>query len=84
MGTLPGWQLWFVEQAVVVVLAAIPVCNLYVQGGMQLRHVAWFALGLGIYDVVFTAAVPVSNLLVREFVGYPLFPAVGMRIGFDR
>jgi len=83
LGTVIGWQLFWAETSVVVVLGAISVANLYVQGGMQLRHVAWFALGLGIYDVVFTAAVPVSNLLVREFVGYPLFPAVGMRIGFD-
>jgi hypothetical protein len=26
---------------------------------------------------------PVSNELIREFVNHPLFPAMGMRIGFD-
>jgi hypothetical protein len=83
LGTVPGWQLFWAETSVIVLLGAISVANLYVQGGMQLRHVAWFALGLAVYDVVFTIAVPVSNLLVREFVGHPLFPAIGMRIGFD-
>jgi hypothetical protein len=83
LGTVPGWQLFWAETSVIVLLGAISVANLYVQGGMQLRHVAWFALGLAVYDVIFTIAVPVSNLLVREFVGHPLFPAIGMRIGFD-
>ncbi|TCO62215.1 hypothetical protein [Actinocrispum wychmicini] len=83
LGTVPGWQAFWAETSVVVVLGAVSVANLYVQGGMQLRHVAWFAVGLAVYDAVFTVAIPVSNLLVREFVGYPLFPAVGMRIGFD-
>jgi hypothetical protein len=77
------WQFVWAENSLVVLLAAIAVANLYVQGGMQLRHVAWFAAGLAIYDAVFTLVWPVTNLLVREFVNYPLFPAMGMRIGFD-
>ena len=77
------WQFVWAENSIVVLLAAIAVANLYVQGGMQLRHVAWFAAGLAIYDAVFTLVWPVTNLLVREFVNYPLFPAMGMRIGFD-
>jgi hypothetical protein len=77
------WQFVWAENSLVVVLAAIAVANLYVQGGMQLRHVAWFAAGLAVYDAVFTLVWPVTNLLVREFVNYPLFPAMGMRIGFD-
>ena len=77
------WQFVWAENSIVVLLAAIAVANLYVQGGMQLRHVAWFAAGLAIYDAIFTLVWPVTNLLVREFVNYPLFPAMGMRIGFD-
>jgi hypothetical protein len=77
------WHWVWAENSVVVLLAAISVANLYVQGGMKLRHVAWFAGGLAIYDAVFTFVWPVSNLLVRAFVNYPLFPAVGMRIGYD-
>jgi hypothetical protein len=50
---------------------------------MQLRHVAWFAAGLAIYDSIFTIGFPITNLLVRDFVGYPLFPAMGMRISFN-
>lgn len=77
------WQFVWAENSVIVLLAAIAVANLYVQGGMQLRHVAWFAGGLALYDAIFTLVWPVTNLLVREFVNYPLFPAMGMRIGFD-
>jgi hypothetical protein len=78
-----NWQFVWAENSVVVLLAAIAVANLYVQGGMQLRHVAWFAGALAVYDAIFTLVFPVSNELIREFVNHPLFPAVGMRIGFD-
>jgi hypothetical protein len=83
INNVADWQVVWAENSVVVLLAAISVANLYVQGGMQLRHVAWFAGGLAVYDSVFTLVWPVSNLLIREFVNHPLFPAMGMRIGFD-
>jgi hypothetical protein len=78
-----NWHFVWAENSVVVLLAAISVANLYVQGGMQLKHVAWFAGALAVYDSVFTLVWPVSNLLIREFVNHPLFPAMGMRLGFD-
>jgi len=78
-----NWQFVWAENSIVVLLAAISVANLYVQGGMQVRHVAWFAGGLAVYDSVFTLVFPVSNQLIREFVNHPLFPAMGMRVGFD-
>lgn len=83
LGTVIGWQVFWAETSVITWLAAISVSNLYVQGGMQLRHVAYFTLGLAVYDVVFTIVWPISNYLIREFVGHPLFPAIGMRVGFD-
>jgi hypothetical protein len=83
LGTVFGWQLFWAENSVIVLLAAISVANLYVQGGMKLKHVAWFALALTVYDVVFTSFYPVTNALVEEFLGYPLDPSVGMRWGFD-
>jgi len=83
LGTVWGWQVFWTENSLIVMLAAISVANLYVQGGMQLRHVAWFAAGLAIYDSIFTIGFPITNLLVRDFVGYPLFPAMGMRISFN-
>jgi hypothetical protein len=83
LGTVIGWQVFWTENSLIVLLAAISVGNLYVQGGMQLRHVAWFAAGLAVYDSIFSIGFPVTNLLVRDFVGYPLFPAMGMRISFN-
>jgi hypothetical protein len=83
LGTVIGWQVFWTENSIVVLLAAISVSNLYVQGGMQLKHIAWFALGLAVYDSVFTLGFPVTNLLIRDFVGYPLFPAMGMRVSFN-
>jgi hypothetical protein len=83
LGTVLGWQVFWAENDLVVLLAAVFVANLYVQGGMRLSHVAWFALALGAYDLVFTSAFPLTNALVEEFLGYPLDPSVGMRWGFD-
>jgi hypothetical protein len=82
MGTLPGWQLWFAEQSIVVVLGAIAVCNLYIQGGMRLRHVAWLALGLAGYDVLFAAYYPLTGRLIARYLTHPLTPLLGMRFGY--
>jgi len=83
LGTVRGWQVFWLVNDVIVLLAAVTVSNLYVQGGMKMRHVAWFALALAGYDQVFTTLFPVTNALVEEFLGYPLDPSVGMRWGFD-
>ena len=45
-------------------LGAISVANLYVQGGMSLQYVAWLALGLAAYDVVFATVLPLTDKLV--------------------
>ncbi|MEO7262479.1 MAG: hypothetical protein ABI047_14675 [Jatrophihabitantaceae bacterium] len=81
LGTEWGWRLCWLEGDLVVVLAATAVANLYVQGGMRLRHVAWFALILAGYDVLFTTVLPVNSHLAEEFLGWPLDPSVGMRFG---
>jgi hypothetical protein len=83
LGTVVGWQTYWAENSVIVLLGAVAVANLYVQGGMRLRHVAWFALVLAGYDLIFTAVVPVTNDLAEEFLGFPLDPSIGMRMGFD-
>jgi hypothetical protein len=82
MGTLPGWQVWFIEQAIMVALAAIAVCNLYLQGGMKLRHVAWLSLGLAGYDVIFAAYYPLTGRLIARYLTHPLTPLFGIRLGF--
>ena len=79
LGTQAGWQLYWVCVSVVVLGAAISVSNLYVQGGMQLRHAAWFALSLAVYDFTFSAIVPLTQQLADRFQGHPLNAAVGMR-----
>ena len=81
MGTIPGWQLWYTEQSILVALGAIAVCNLYVQGGMKLRHVAWLALGLACYDVVFASYYPLTGELLARYITHPLTPVMGMRFG---
>jgi hypothetical protein len=83
MGTLPGWQLWFTEQAIVVALAAIAVCNLYLQGGMKLRHVAWLSLGLAGYDAIFATSYRLTGELIARYITHPLTPLFGMRFGYD-
>ena len=83
MGTLPGWQVWFTEQSVTVMLVAIAVCNLYVQGGMKLRYVAWMSLVLAGYDAIFATYYPLAGGLIARYLTHPLTPIVGMRFGLD-
>ncbi|MGW6128512.1 hypothetical protein ACWFNE_00665 [Cellulomonas sp. NPDC055163] len=81
LGTVAGWQLFWLENDVLVICAAAMTANLYVQGGMRLRHVAWFGLVLAVYDAVFTFVWPVTNTLAQRFIGWPFDPSVGFRIG---
>lgn len=81
LGTVVGWQLYWAETGIVVVLAAAAVANLYAQGGMKLQHVAWFAAILAIYDLLFTLVSPLTAALAEAFIGFPLHPAVGWRLG---
>lgn len=81
LGTVSGWQLSWAETDLIIVLTAVAVTNLYVQGGMRLRHVAWFALILAVYDAIFILVVPLTNELLEGFLGYPLNPSFGMRYG---
>lgn len=81
LGTVAGWQLYWAETSVVVLLGASAVANLYVQGGMRLSHVAWFAVGLAGYDVLFSVVIPLTPKLADAFIGYPLDPSIGMRFG---
>jgi hypothetical protein len=83
MGTTAGWQLWWAELSILVGLGAISVSNLYVQGGMKLQYVAWFALGLAAYDVIFATVLPLTDKLVAGYLAHPLDPLMGMRFGVD-
>jgi len=81
MGTIAGWQLWYAEQSILVALGAIAVCNLYVQGGMKLRHVGWLALGLACYDIIFASYYPLTGELLARYITHPFIPVMGMRFG---
>ena len=83
MGSVVGWQVWWIELDILVLLAAVAVANLYVQGGMRLQHVAWFGLALAIYDVLSTLVVNITAKLVEEFIGAPLDPTFGMRVSVN-
>lgn len=79
LGTVVGWQIYWLETDILVVAAAVAVSNLYVQGGMRLVHVAWFGVILAGYDAVFTLVWPITNELAERFLGYPLDPSFGFR-----
>jgi len=76
-----GLQVYWVLTSVIVLVAAVGVANLYVQGGLQLRHIAWFAVFVGIYDVVFTRFIPLTPELAVALQGRPLDPSVGFAAG---
>lgn len=81
LGTALGWQIFWVENSILIIGAAVTVANLYVQGGMKIRHVAWFGLVLAVYDAVFTFVWPLTNELSQRFLGWPFDPAIGFRLG---
>jgi hypothetical protein len=79
LGTQHGWQLYWVLCDIIVLIAAVAVANLFVQGGMRMLHAACFVLVLGIYDFTFAEILHVTQTLTDRFVGYPLNPGVGIR-----
>lgn len=83
LGSVLGWQLFWLEDSLLVFGAAVFVSNLYCQGGMRMLHVVWFIGLLAVYDVFFTTFVPLTNELLQDFLGYPFFPAMGFRVNFD-
>jgi hypothetical protein len=83
MGTTGGWQLWWAELSVLVGLGSVAVANLYVQGGMKLRYVAWLSVALAAYDIVFATVLPLTDKLVAGYLANPLDPLLGMRFGID-
>jgi hypothetical protein len=83
MGSVIGWQVWWAELDILVLLGAIAVANLYVQGGMRLQHVVWFGLALAVYDVLSSLVINVTAKLVEEFIGAPLDPTFGMRFNVN-
>ena len=66
-----------------MLFAVVAVANLYIQGGMRLRHVAWLALGLAVYDPIFSFGVPLTAKLADAFAGFPLDPSIGFRAGLN-
>jgi plastocyanin len=72
-----GLQVYWVSTSIIVAIAAVGVANLYVQGGLELRHIAWFTLFLGTYDIVFTRVIPLTPELAVALQGRPLDPSVG-------
>ena len=72
-----GLQLYWVLTSLVVMIAAVGIGNLYVQGGLGLRHVAWFTIFLAVYDIFFTSVVALTPQLAISLQGRPLDPSIG-------
>lgn len=81
LGTQIGLQLYWITNSIAVLLATIGVSNLYVQGGMRLRHVAYFTLLLALYDAVFTSLTSFSQELADRLQTHPLPPFFGYILG---
>jgi hypothetical protein len=79
LGTQHGWQLYWVLCDLIVLLAAISIANLFVQGGMRMQHAACFVMALAVYDFLFAEVWPLTQALTDRFVGFPLNPGFGIR-----
>lgn len=81
LGAPRGLQLYWVLTSAIVLVAAMGVSNLYVQGGLRLRQVAWFAVFLAAYDAFFSTVVPLTPQLAAAFEGRPLNASIGWASG---
>lgn len=81
LGLQVGWQVYWILTSTAVLLASMGISNLYVQGGMRLRHVAWFALALACYDGFFAFVIPLNQKLADHFEGLALDPSIGFKMG---
>jgi len=81
LGAPRGLQLYWALTSIIVLVAAMGVSNLYVQGGLRLHQVAWFALFLAAYDLVFSTVIPLTPQLAAAFEGRPLNASIGWAAG---
>lgn len=87
LATWAAWQagapptLFTVVNSVVVMLIAVSAANLSAQGGLKMRHAAWFTLSLAVYDLTFATAIPITQRLAEAIQGYPYAPSAGLRVG---
>lgn len=81
LGAPRGLQLYWVLTSAIVLVAAMGISNLYVQGGLRLRQIAWFAMFLAAYDAFFSTVVPLTPQLAAAFEGRPLNASIGWASG---
>ena len=81
LGTGNGLKLYWVLTSTIVLVAAVSVSNLYVQGGLRIRQVAGLALFLALYDLFFSLVIPLTPQLAQAFEGRPLNASIGWASG---
>jgi len=81
LGMQVGWQIYWILNSTVVLIAVVSVSNLYVQGGMRLQHIAWFSLFLAVYDAFFAFVIPITQQLADRFEARPLDASIGFAMG---
>jgi plastocyanin len=72
-----GLQIYWILTSIVVMIAAVGIANLYIQGGLVLRQIAYFTLFLAVYDTFFTKVVALTPVLAISLQGRPLDPSIG-------
>ncbi|MBV9688690.1 MAG: hypothetical protein JO202_03160 [Ktedonobacteraceae bacterium] len=83
-GWAMGMQIHWALNDLIIILGAVTISNLYVQGAMRLRHVAWFALLLALYDAFFAWVVPLTPALLIHLENTAIDPAIAFTIGTFR
>lgn len=81
LGTTMGLKLYWVLTGTIMLIAAMSISNLYVQGGLRLHQVAWFAVFLAVYDLFFSVVIPLTPQLAMAFEGRPLNASIGWADG---
>lgn len=76
-------SVFYVVNNLVLVLVVVGCSNIWAQGGMQARHAAVLAAYLAVYDLIFTALLPVTDDLFARLAGLPFAPLFAWPAGTE-
>lgn len=76
-------NIFYAVNNLVLVLVVAGVSNIWAQGGMKARHAAVLAAYLALYDLIFTALLPVTNDLFARLAGLPFAPLFAWSVGME-
>lgn len=71
----------FMVNDLLLILVIVSMSNMWAQSGLRARDAAVLGAGLAVYDLLFTAVLPITDDLIRRLAGVPFAPLVAWPTG---